>query len=165
MAAETILQNWIFSEFLFPFLLVFFIIFAILERTKLFGEGKRQINALIAFVIGLIFVGAVSYTHVVSNLTLFLTIALVAVFVILLIWGFIFGDKEEFKLDNKLKWGLGIVATIAFAWAVIWAAGWSEKLGSFFSGSSGLGQTIITNGIFLLVIAVALALILYEKKK
>ena len=161
--ADTFLQWPIISQYLLPFLLVFFIVFAILEKTKLFGEGKKQINALTAFVIGLIFVGAVSYTNIVSNLTLFLTIAIVAIFVILLIWGFIFGDSSGFKAAGWMKWILGIIAGIAFIWAVIWATGFSGKIGGWFS--AGIGQTIVINVIFLIVIAVALALILIPAKK
>jgi len=160
----TILQHWIFSQFLLPFLLVFFIVFAILERTKLFGDGKKQINALTAFVIGLIFVGAVYPKLVVSNLILFLTVTIVAVFVILLIWGFIFGDEKGFKLEGWMKWVLGITAGIAFIWAVIWATGLTDKLGNFFSQSSSLGNTIITNGVFLLVIAVTLVVVMKNQK-
>jgi hypothetical protein len=160
--AETFLQSPIISQYLLPFLLVFFIIFAILERTKLFGEGKKQINALTAFVIGLIFVGAVSYTHMISNLTLFLTVAIVAIFVLLLIWGFIFGDEKGFQLNKGLKWVLAIVAGIAFIWAMIWSTDSLGKIGTFFSGS--LGQTVVTNGIFLIVIAVALALVLIKPR-
>ncbi len=162
--AETILSNWIFKDILLPFLLIFFIVFAILEKTKLFGEDKKRINALIAFVISLIFVGAFSYTNVINNLTLFLTITIVCVFVILLIWGFIFGDKEGFKPTKWMTWILGITAGIAFAWAVIWANGWTNTVSGIFSGNSVLGQTIITNGIFLLVIGVALALVLMKPK-
>ncbi len=163
--AETILSNWIFKDILLPFLLIFFIIFAVLEKTKLFGEGKKQINALTSFVISLIFVGAFSYTNVLNNLTLFLTITIVCVFVILLIWGFIWGDEKGFKPEGWMKWILVITAGIAFTWAVIWANGWSDRVFGVFSGNGELGQTIITNGIFLLVIGVALALVLYEKKK
>ena len=53
---ETILQAEIFTRFILPFFLVFFVLFAILEKTKLFGEGKKQVNAMISFVAGLIFV-------------------------------------------------------------------------------------------------------------
>lgn len=164
MAEETtILQHWIFTQFLLPFLLVWFIVFAVLEKTKLLGE-KKQINSIVALVIGLIFVGAVYPKLVVSNLILFLTVAIVAVFVALLIWGFIFGDDKDIKLSKTLKISLGVVATIAFVWAVIWATGLTDKLGSFFSGSNSLGSTIITNGVFLLVIAVALVLVLKTQK-
>jgi len=163
MAVEetTFLSHWIFSKFLLPFLLVFFIVFAILEKTKLFGEGKKQLNALTSFVIGLIFVSAVYPKLVVGNMILFLTVALVCVFVVLLIWGFIFGDKEGFKLEKWMKWVLGIVVGIAFVWAVLWATGWTSEVGSFLSSQS----QIWTNIAFVVVIAIALALVLIEKKK
>jgi cytochrome c biogenesis factor len=165
--ADTFLQNPIFSQYLLPFLLVFFIIFAILERTKLFGEKRTQLNALTAFVIGLILVGAVFPTLIIQNMILFLTVMIVLIFVILLIWGFIFGNEKEFKLDDTLKWILGILAGIAFIVAVIFATGFDSKISSFFSNSN-VNQSIITNGIFVIVIAVALALVLLssrEKKK
>ncbi len=166
MADQPIFLQTLFTDFILPFLLIFFIVFAILEKTKLFGEGKKQLNALTAFVIGLIFVGAVFPKLVVSNMILFLTVTIVCVFVILLIWGFIFGDKEEFKLNNKLKWILGIVAAIAFIVAIIFATGINVQLEQFFSSSNGtLGDAIVTNAVFLIVIAVALALVLVQKRK
>lgn len=156
------MQNPIVSKFILPFLLVFFIIFAILEKTKLFGEGKKQLNALTAFVIGLIFVGAVSPKLIIENMILFLTVAIVIVFVILLLWGFVFGDlKEGFKLEKWMKWGLGIIIFIAVVIAIIWATGWNVYLKNFFSRQS----QIWTNVIFIVVIAIALALILLSKEK
>ncbi len=161
MATTTFLNYSIVSDFLLPFLLMFLIVFAILERTKLFGEGKKQIDALTAFVIGLIFVTAIYPKLVVTNLILFLTVALVAIFVILLIWGFIFGDSKT-KLEKGLVVGLGIIATIVFIGAVIWATGLYQSFGSVLSGS--LGSTIVTNVVFLIVIGIALALVLIPKK-
>jgi len=120
----TIFQSEILSGFLLPLLLVFFIIFAVLERTRIFGSDKKQLNALTSLVIALIFVGAVYPKIIVSNLMLFLAIAMVAVFVILLLWGFVYGDeKEGFKLEKWMKWTLGIGLGIAFLFALIWAAG------------------------------------------
>lgn len=166
MADEvTFLQHWIFSRFLFPFLLIFFIVFAILEKTKIFGEGKKQINALISFIIGLVFVSAVYPKLVVENLILFLTVTIVAVFVVLLIWGFVFAEVKDSKLQKWMKLGLGVVVTIAFIGAIIWATGLGDNLGNILSEQSELVQTIITNGVFLLVIAVALALVLIGSKK
>jgi hypothetical protein len=160
----TILQNDIFSKILLPFLLVFFVVFAVLEKTKILGD-KKQIHALVAFVIGLIFVGAVYPVLVVSNLILFLTVAIVAVFVVLLIWGFIFGDIKDSKLPKYLMIGLGIIATIAFIVAVVWATGWWTNIQELLNGNNGLGSTIITNAIFLIVIGVALALVMVGSNK
>jgi len=157
----TFLQHWIFTQYLFPFLLVFFIVFAILERTKLFGEGKKQLNALTSFVIGLIFVGAGVPKLIVGNMILFFAVAIVIIFVILLLWGFIFGDEKGFKVTSWMKWVLGIIVGIAAVVAVIFATGWNVTLGSLLSGQS----QIWTNVAFVVVIAIALALILLAKEK
>jgi len=158
----TFLQYDVISKVLLPFLLVFFIVFAILEKTKLLGD-KKQIHALIAFVIGLIFTGAIYPVLVVSNLILFLTVTIVAVFVVMLIWGFIFADEKGFKPAGWMKWALVILASIAFIVGLIWATGLWDKMKTFFSG--GIGGTVITNAVFLVVIAVALALVIGKAKK
>ena len=161
---ETILQHEIFTRFAFPFLLMFFIVFAILEKTKLLGEGKKQLNALISFVIGLIFVSAVYPTLVVNNLILFLTVALVVVFVALLLWGFIFGDiKEGFKIQGWMKWVLGIIVGIAVVIAVLWATGVQGKVIDFLF-RQGWSNTFWTNALFIVVIAIALALMIKKSK-
>ena len=125
MATETILQHPIFANFALPFLLIFFIVFAILEKTKVLGDGRTQINALTAFVIGLIFVGAVFPKQVVSNLILFLTVAMVVVFIVLLLWGFISGGslKENIVTEKWIKYTVGIVIIIAVILAVLWSTG------------------------------------------
>ena len=164
MAMTIFLQNEIFTKFVFPFLLIFFIVFAILERTKLFGEGKKQLNALISFVIGLIFITAVFPKLVVENLILFLTVALVCVFVVLLIWGFIFGDAGKLIESKGIKWTLIAILGVACIGGILWATGWYTSITEFFS-TSGMNQTIITNIVFVVVIAVALVLILKEQKK
>jgi hypothetical protein len=166
MASDTIvtfLQYDVISKFILPFLLVFFILFAILEKTKLLGE-KKQIHALIAFVIGLIFVGAIYPVLVVSNLILFLTVTIVAVFVVLLIWGFIFGESKNIMEIKPIKWGLIALTGVAFVLAIIWATGLWDKAQTFLS--AGIGGTVFTNVVFVIVIAIALALVMkgFDKK-
>ena len=162
---ETILQSEVFSRFILPFFLVFFIVFAVLEKTKLFGEGKKQINAMISFVVGLIFVSVLYTTEVVNNLILFLTVALVCVFVIMLLWGFIFGDiKEGFKPANWMKIALAIVVGIAFIVAMIWATGLFDNVGEFLF-KQAWSKTFWTNFGFILAIVIALALVLGQKAK
>jgi len=161
---ETIFQSEVLTRFILPFLLVFFIVFAILEKTKLFGEDKKQLNALVSFVMGLIFVSVLSPTLIVSNLILFLTVALVSIFVILLLWGFIFGDKEGFKISKWMKVILAVVAGIAFIIAMIWATDFSSKIIEFLFKQSW-SKTFWTNFSFIVVIAIALALILLQKNK
>lgn len=158
MPEETILQHWVLTKFILPFLLVFFIVFAVLQKTKLLGDGKKQLDALVSFVIGLIFVGAVFPKLVVGNLILFMTVSLVIVFVILILWGFATGG--EAKIESKgMKWIAGIVLVVAVIIAVLWATGYAQEVSDLLF-SQNWSNTFWTSVSFIVVIAVALAMIL-----
>lgn len=161
MATETILQHWILTKFAFPFLLIFFIVFGILEKTNALGNNK-QLNAFVSLVIGLIFVGAVFPKLVVENLILFLTVALVVLFVVLLIWSFATGG--ELKVGSKgLRWFIGIVAVIAVLIVVLYSSGLSWD---FFDSLLGrLTTEFWTNLAFIIVIIIALALVVGKSGK
>lgn len=160
MPGETILQSEIFTRFALPFLLIFFIVFGILEKTKLFGENK-QLNAGISFVIGLIFVSAVFPKLVVGNLILFLTVAIVVLFVALLLWGFVVGEIP--KIEGALKWVIAIVVIVAVAIALLFASGIEGSVFEllFYQAWSG---TFWTNVAFIVVVILALVLVLKQTK-
>lgn len=163
MAIETIFQSPIFTKFILPFALIVALVYAILEKTKLFGDGKHQLNAIISFVIGITFTGFLAGTEIVSNMVLFLSVALVVLFVILMLWGFIFGKEKGFELEDWMKYVLGIVAGIAFIAAVIWATGVQDKIITLLfhqSWSNGFW----TNFLFAAVIVISLVLLLRPKK-
>ncbi|MBU0894544.1 MAG: hypothetical protein KKF48_02820 [Nanoarchaeota archaeon] len=160
---EIVLQHWVLTKFAYPFLLMFFIVFAILEKTKVFGEDKKQLNALVSFVIGLIFVSAVFPKLVVSNLILFLSVALVVVFVALLIWSFVIGGDA--KIGGKgVKIAAAIVLVIVMIIVILWATGvgWSFFESLF---NQSWSNSFWINVFFVVVIAIALALILANAKK
>src|SRR3972149_11372061 len=117
---ETILQSPIFTDFAFPFLLIFFVLYGILEKTKVFGDQHRT-NALVSFVVGLIFVAAVEPKLIVENLILFLTVAIVIVFIALLLWGFIVGKPPD--IEPKVQGAIAGVVILAVLIATLWATG------------------------------------------
>lgn len=160
MADTNIFQSTVATQFIYPFILMFFLVFAVLEKTKLLGENKKTLNAWIAGVIALIFVTAVFPKVIVGNMILYLTVAIVMVFVILLLWGFVYGtSKDGFVLTKGMKIGLGAVITIATILAVFWATGvgfsWFEKL-----FNSSWSDSFWSNFFFILVIGIALAVTL-----
>lgn len=156
--AETILQSPILVNFVYPFLLIFFIVFAVLERTKILGEGKKQINALVAFVVGLLFVGTVSSQMLIQNMILFLAIALVIMFVVYLLWGFLFVN-EDFKISKPLRNTLMVIVGIAMVIALFYITGiGSTVFGALFSVK--LSSVFWTNFFFIVLIAAALAVAL-----
>lgn len=158
MAVDTILQHWVLTDFVYPFLLAFFIVFAVLEKSKVLTSDNKQLNAMVAFVIGLIFVGAIFPKAVVGNLILFLTVGLVVVFVFLVLWGFIMG--ENIKMDNKVLKGISAALIfIAVIIAVLWATGTLnvfETIWNFLFYQSW-SKEFWTNAIFVIVVIGAIA--------
>ncbi len=47
------LQDWGVMDVLLPFILVFTIVFAVLQKTKILGDGRKQFNVMIALVMSL----------------------------------------------------------------------------------------------------------------
>lgn len=120
----------IFKDIILPFVLLFTLIFAVLEKSKLLGEGKQQINAIIAFVLAAIVIPFYTQISWIRQLVVFLAVALFILFIFMIIYGFIYGDKEGDPLKNE-KWvkpTLGAVALIAVVVAVMVITGAWEKL-------------------------------------
>jgi len=165
-----LLQHPVMTDFIYPFLLVFFILFAILEKTKVFGEGKKQLNALISLVIGLIFVSAIFPKVIAANLMLFLVLALIVAFVGLLIWGFITGgpakEGDSFLGGKAAKW-FGGVLIVAIVIAVVWATGLNlgiEKAFDWLFNSAG-SSAVWTNVILAIFVIAAVLLAIFGGPK
>jgi hypothetical protein len=159
---ETILQHWVITNFALPFLLIFFLLYGILEKTGVLGKDQHRLNALTAFVVGLIFVGAVFPKLVVGNLILFLTVSIVVVFIALLLWGFLIGG--EAKIPDKLKLPAGILVIVAVVVAVFWALGLEGNVFDLLFRQSW-STAFWTNAAFIAVIIIALAAIIMGGKK
>lgn len=66
---ETVFSWPVFSEILFPFVLVFTLLFAILEKTKILGENKQN-HALISLAVAVILIATPART-IISGLAPF----------------------------------------------------------------------------------------------
>ena len=156
--AETILQHWIVTQFILPFLLIYFIVFGALIKSKVFSADK-QLNALIALVVGLIFVGAIFPKIAVGNLILFLTVAMVTLFVAMLLWGFVAGEdglKFE-KIPGPIKGAILGVILVSVALALIWALGIDTTFIDYLFRSTW-SKEFWTNAAFVAVVIIALGM-------
>ena len=155
--AGNIFQSEVATGFIYPFFLIFFIVFAVLDKSGILGKGKKQLNAMVAGVVALIFIGALfDKVNILENLILFLTISLVIIFVVLVLWGFVSSDEKGLKLSPGLVNGLIAIIGIAVVFGVFWALGVGQ---SFFDWlfKSSWSDTFWTNAVFLILIAAALA--------
>lgn len=102
-----------------PFLLVFTIVFAILERTKIFGTEKigvheatrKNLNAMAAFVIALLVVASTQVVSVINRSLAKVVLLLLVLISFLLLVGTFFGKEEEVKLSGAWRaFGMAFVA-------------------------------------------------------
>lgn len=163
MALETILVNEFAVRIVYPFLLVFTLIFAILEKSRILGEGKRQIDALIALSIGLIVVAFSWATNIISNLMPFLAISVVVILVFIILYGFVASGKEGLEIPKNLKIGIGVLAAIVTIIALIVATGqWDYVVNSLFVNGQPTG--LAANILIIAIIVGALVIVLFTGK-
>lgn len=162
--ADIILTNAIFIDYIFPFLLVFTIVFAILDKTKLLGEGKRQINAIISLVVALILIGFDFARDVIVKLIPFLAVALIILFVFMLLYGFAGGKKDGDVLHKGVKVAIFIIIALAVVVAVLWATGWWETIYETVIEGEYVGK-IWMNVLIIAIIGGALAIVLSTGRK
>lgn len=155
-ASLSALSSPFLSNVLLPFLLVFVIIFALLEKTNLLGSGKRAANLIVALVIALLFIGVQGVVGFTVRL-----LPLVAVFVVILLGYFLIFGFIGIHESKGLKVALGIIFGIALIAAVLWATGLLDKL----SEGAGADPAVVAIGVFVAIVGGAIALVLSTPTK
>lgn len=124
---------------LLPFLLLFTIIFAVLEKTQIIGRGKKQFNVIVALCISLmVVIPHVTNTYppgqdaieIINSALPNVSVVIVAVILLLLLVG-VFGMEWHLA-----KTGIGSFAALASVGIIFYifgsSAGWWRKLGTPF---------------------------------
>ncbi len=93
-----------------PFLLIFAIIFAVLEKTEILGAGKSNINGIVAVVIGLLVVVQTGIVEIINAFLPRVSLIIVVILMGLLIIAMLAG--KEFKGLKEGALGFGIIVTI-----------------------------------------------------
>lgn len=153
--AETILSNPLFVNTILPFILVFTVVFAVLEKSGILGKEKKQIDAIVALVIGLIVVSYAKATGIIVGLMPFLAVALVVILVFLILLGSLF-KQGDFKVASGIQIAVGILAAIALVIAVLVITGVWGSLIALFTGGGG---ELASNVIFIVLILVAIGVV------
>ncbi len=119
MAIPSLFTDPFFTQVILPFILIFVIIYAILQKTKILGDNK-SIDIIVSFIVGFIFVGVPAVVGVTLNIIPIIAIILIILLCFMLIFGFV-GLKVH---ENKgMRIATGIVLTIALGATIIWATG------------------------------------------
>ncbi|MFH1636923.1 MAG: hypothetical protein ABIB71_00695 [Candidatus Woesearchaeota archaeon] len=124
-------------DVILPFLLVFTIVFGILEKTRIFGVEKidekeypkKQLNAMVAFVIGFFTVAAKEIVQSLQISLPLVALMLTAAISFMLLVGAFMGDKQFNLEDHKFwKFLLMIIMFISIILIFLHSFGWLDPV-------------------------------------
>jgi hypothetical protein len=131
MAEESLFRNIIeffvelgIYDVILPFLLVFAIVYAIFDKTKVLGteefDGhqipKKNINAMIAFVIGFLVIASKQLVATINKAVANIALLLILIVMFLLLIGVFFKKDEEISLSGpwRITFMISILISIIF---------------------------------------------------
>ena len=126
-----ILESWGLTDVLLPFLLIFVIIFAVLQKTKILGEGKKRFNAIFSLAVALLVViphvlGTYpengDIIEIMKSAIPNVSIIVVAIIMLLIIIGVLGGERNW--MGGSLSGWVAIGAFIVIVWIFGASAGW-----------------------------------------
>jgi hypothetical protein len=125
------LESWGLTDVLLPFLLIFVIIFALLQKTKVLGANRKNLNAAVALVIGLLVViphvlgiypPGGDVVDIMNKALPNVSLIIVALLMVLILIGLLGGEATW--IGGSLSGWIAIIALIAVIWIFGSAAGW-----------------------------------------
>lgn len=152
-----IFDNPIFTEMILPFLLIFVVIFAILQRSKILGDGKKQIDSLTALAIALLLIGVPAARDIVTGIIPWLAVGVVVLLMFFLLYGFADGDVSTEKRPKWIKNMLYGVIVLFMGGVLLFATPLGDILYNFAieGSSSEVWINVIMIAVIIGVIAVA----------
>jgi len=158
--AEPLFISAYFLNYILPFVLVFTLIFAVLQKTKILGDGKKQIDSLVALVVGIILIAFPYARNIVVELMPFLAISIAVLLVFMLMYGFIYGKTDN--MQKGVKIALLVIGSLALVTVLLIITGaWDYIYSMMFENEAG-GQIWI-NGLLIVVIAGAIIAVVSGK--
>lgn len=165
------LDSWGLTDVMLPFLLIFVVVFAILQKTKILGEGKKNLNTGVALVVGLLvviphvtgrFPANADPVLILNDALPQVSIVLVAVIFLLILIG-VFGQDYVFLGVTAPGWITFIsliVIILIFGGSAGW---WSGEFGSTLENFFGTEAIAVL--VMLLVFGIVIAWITGESKE
>ncbi len=150
-----IFDNPFFTEMLLPFLLVFVVVFAILQKSQILGKGKAQVDAIVGLVVGLILIGVPGPRNLLVGIMPWMAVGVAVILVALILYGFVAGDLSKLGEEKWVKYGMGSLVIVFTLGIVLFVSGLHEKLWDSFGVTSDVWMNIVMIGLVLGAMVVA----------
>lgn len=165
-----VLDRWN-IEVVLVFLLIFVIIYAILQKTKILGDGKKNLNIVVAMVVGLLvviphvtgrFPPNADPVLIIQDALPSISIVLVAIIFLLILIG-VFGQEKVFlglSMPGWIAFFSFAVIVIVFGGAAGWWSGYFGQTLEQFVGAESIAVVIM-----LLVFGIIIAWVTSDSKE
>jgi len=148
----------LFIEVVLPFVLMFVVIYAILQKTKILGES-RQIDSIVSFVFALIFVAVPFAAGITTKIIPVIGVFIVVILVFLLMWGFIGGQVTP--VNKGIRIAAGILMLVTLIITVLWATDFLDEVLSWFK--LPFADKLISSLVLVVFIAAIFAIVLTSR--
>lgn len=142
------MDSWGLTDILLPFLLIFVIVFAIFQKTKILGEDKKNLSVIVAMVVGLLvvvphvlgkFPTNTDPVVIINNALPQVSLVLVAIVFLLVMIG-VFGQDQVMLGVSMPGWialiSFLIILAIFGSAAGWWGSGFSQGIDDLFGSDS-----------------------------
>jgi len=154
-----LLSSGFMTNVILPFILVFIVLFAILEKVEILGK-KRDIHAIVALIVSLIAIGVPAAIGTIQAFIPVIAVILIILFAWFLVFGFA-GHSVEVQWSTGLKRFfmivLGLVLLVTIVWAVGSSTGFLQKINLDQVLSAQITQMVLFVGAIVAVIAIAIS--------
>ncbi|MBS3095362.1 hypothetical protein J4231_01660 [Candidatus Woesearchaeota archaeon] len=163
------LNRFGFFDVVLPFLTVFTIVFAILEKTRILGvdekkKPKANINSMVAFTIALFFIAIPQVVDAIKTSLPYVGILLIIIVAYMLLVGSYASGEKEFNFENSKFWKgfMGIVIFVGLLVVFLNSFGWLDSVFDYIRDN--WQNTFIVSVIFTLAIIGTLFWVVREKE-
>ena len=163
-------------EIILPFFLVFTIVYAVFERTRVFGTeevdgvkyGKKSLNAMVAFVTAFLVIASSQLVAIINESLSKIVLLILMVICFLVLIGTFFSEEEEVILEGG--WRTFFMVIMFIGVILIFMSAIKTEGGNSWLGSSidylkaNFGSTGVSALILIIVIIVFMAYIVKDPK-
>lgn len=166
MAEESVFASGIqalyamgFFQIILPFMLVFTIVYGVLERSKFFGENRHDINATIALVLGLMVVISAFVLQVLADFLPLVGLFAIVLVMFLMLVSMFWGEAKNIWDNRLIKYSAVIVIAGVFIVILSDLLGFGDLFVNATSGGKILGIFSVVD-IFILMFLLGFGLVL-----
>lgn len=146
-----------FFEVIIPFLLVFAIVYGVLQAIE-FPFKKKGINAVVAFALGMLVTGSGMFTNTIEAFTPYLGVVLFFLLSFLVVLGLVTGERFGGEDSGHLPLAIGVIGFAVVLWLFVSSQG---LLGGL--GGSGFGVISNNLGIILALGVIVVAILVITR--